>query len=94
MPVGAQVVSFDRNAWLNACRERLAGYEPADRDAAIAAIGGPALGYATGRDHCEGYLDWYMARATSGATAMPQQYAQQYMLVQVTVTGTQPHGEQ
>lgn len=85
LPVGAQVVSFDPAVWLAACRERIAGYDPEDRDAAMAALGGAALGYTPGRDHCAAYLDSYMASAAAGTLTVTPQYAQQYMLVPVTL---------
>lgn len=94
LPPGAQLVEFDRMGWLAACRARLAGYHPDDRDAAMAAIGGTALGYSPGRDHCEAYLDSYLASATAGTLAVQHSYGQphfrqQYMLVPVTVLA--PH---
>ncbi len=90
LPAGAQIVTFDRGIWLTACRDRLAGYAPEDRDAAIAALGGAAAGYQPGRDHCESYLDSYMASAAAGTLTVPQQYGQQYMLVPVTVLVAPP----
>lgn len=81
LPPGAQLVSFDPAIWLAACRDRLATYDPADRDAAIASLGFAAAGYAPGGDHCAAYLDSYMASAAAGTLAAPRYYGQQYMLV-------------
>lgn len=81
LPPGAQLVSFDPVIWLAACRDRLATYDPADRDAAIASLGFAAAGYAPGGDHCAAYLDSYMASAAAGTLAPPRYYGQQYILV-------------
>ncbi|TMM48187.1 hypothetical protein [Qipengyuania marisflavi] len=85
IPAGSQLVTFDRAAWLGACRQRLSGYNARDRAAAIAALGGAAAGYSAGRDHCEAYLDSYMNSAAAGTLVPQQGYSQQYMLVPVTV---------
>lgn len=74
LPPGAQLVTFDRPAWLTECRKRL-GIDL--RDPATA----PA-----GPDECEAYLDDYMASAAAGRIQpQPVAYGQQYMLVPVTV---------
>lgn len=95
LPAGAQLVAFDRAAWLTACRERLSGYAPQDRSAALAALGGAAMGYREGYDGCETYLDSYLANVSSGTMA-PQATApgQAYMLVPVTVIVVADHPPQ
>lgn len=87
VPAGGQLVTFDRGAWLASCHERLATYPESARDAALAALGGAAMGYRQGVDRCETYLDSYIAAASAsdipaaGSTAP----GQMYMLVPITV---------
>lgn len=86
LPAGAQLVAFDRAAWLGACRDRLATYQPEERSAALAALGGAAMGYRAGYDACETYLDSYLANAsTGGAVQETTAPGTAYMLVPVTI---------
>lgn len=83
LPAGAQLVAFDRAIWLAECRNRLAGYAPEQRAAAMAALGGVAIGYTPANDYCAAYLDSWLASAAAGTLAVQPQYGQQYMLVPV-----------
>lgn len=86
LPAGSQIVTFNRDNWLSACRERLAGYgSDAEREAAMGALGGAAAGQIPGQDRCEAYLDSYVNSASAGTLATQPHYGQQYMLVPVTV---------
>ena len=54
LPNGAQVVEFDREAWLTECRSRLAGYDENDRGRVIGALTGAVVGGVIGNRVADG----------------------------------------
>ena len=48
LPAGARIVSFDREAWLSECRNRLATHDESERGKVIGALAGAALGGVAG----------------------------------------------